>query len=86
MEQGNLFILQLNKGMHSAYASVNMAVAMVKEKLITEREAIVRLNAKQLDYYMKPQLNLLNRKLLFYFPYYPLIAAYTFLLKRILAM
>ncbi len=63
MEQGNLYILQLNKGKHSAFASVNIVVAMVKEKLITEREAIMRLDAKQLDYYLKPQLAKENSKI-----------------------
>lgn len=40
-----------------------MAVAMVKEKLITEREAILRLDPKQMDALLHPMVDPLFRKL-----------------------
>jgi hypothetical protein len=37
VENGVLFILQTRRGKRTALASVRIAVAMVQEKLITER-------------------------------------------------
>ncbi|RYH25265.1 hypothetical protein EON65_15680 [archaeon] len=41
----------------SAFAAVKIANDMVKEKLITEREALLQLNAVQLTHFLYPTLD-----------------------------
>lgn len=48
IENGKLFILQTRNGKRSPYAGIKMAVAMVKEKLISKEEAIMRINPKDI--------------------------------------
>jgi pyruvate,orthophosphate dikinase len=63
VENGILHILQTRTAKRSAPAAIAMAVAMVKEKLITEREAILRLDPKQMDALLHPMVDPLFRKL-----------------------
>ena len=48
VQDGKLFILGATTGKRSAIASVKIATDMVRENLITEREALLRQNPKQL--------------------------------------
>jgi pyruvate,orthophosphate dikinase len=54
IEQGKLYMLQTRSGKRTAAASVKTAVDMVKEKLITEREAVLRVDPKALDQLLHP--------------------------------
>ncbi|MCW5827894.1 MAG: pyruvate, phosphate dikinase [Deltaproteobacteria bacterium] len=49
IEHGRLFMLQTRNGKRTAQAAIRMAVDMVKEKLITPQEAILRVKPEQLD-------------------------------------
>jgi pyruvate,orthophosphate dikinase len=57
VENGQLFILQTRNAKRTAIASVKIAVSMVKEKLITEREALKRIDASQMDYFLHPMID-----------------------------
>lgn len=54
VENGALFILETRRGKRTAVASVQMAVAMVMESVIYEREALLRINPRQMDYFCLP--------------------------------
>ncbi|HCX65173.1 MAG TPA: pyruvate, phosphate dikinase, partial [Eubacteriaceae bacterium] len=54
IEKENLYILQTRNGKRTAPAALKVAVDMVKEGLITEEEAILRVEAKQLDQLLHP--------------------------------
>ncbi|MEJ8554350.1 pyruvate, phosphate dikinase [Tepidibacter sp. Z1-5] len=54
IENENLYILQTRNGKRTAKAAINIAVDMVSEKLITKQEAIMRIDAKQLDQLLHP--------------------------------
>jgi hypothetical protein len=59
IENGKLFILSTQTADLSAVASVNIAVSMVKqEKVLTEREALMRINAYKMDYFTHPTVDL----------------------------
>ncbi|MCY7362084.1 MAG: pyruvate, phosphate dikinase, partial [Ignavibacteria bacterium] len=49
-----LYMLQCRVGKRTGYASVKMAVDMVKEKLIKEKEAIMRVDPEQLNQLLRP--------------------------------
>lgn len=57
VENGVLFILETRTAQKSAQASVTAAVCMVKERIITEREALLRLDANQMDYFLHPVID-----------------------------
>lgn len=57
MENGNLFILETRHGRRSAFAAAKIASDMVYEKIITEREALLHLNADQLTHFLFPTLD-----------------------------
>lgn len=57
VENGVLFILQTRRGKRTAMASVKIAVAMVEEKLITERDALMRIDAYQMDFFLHPMID-----------------------------
>jgi pyruvate,orthophosphate dikinase len=48
-EEGKLYILQTRSGKRSPQAAFQMAADMVKEKLITEKEALLRLSASDIE-------------------------------------
>jgi len=57
IENGKLYILQTRNGKRTASAALKVAVDLVEEKLITEKEALLRIDAKQLDQLLHPKFN-----------------------------
>ncbi len=57
IEKGNLFMLQTRTGKRTAAAAVRIAVEMVKEKLITKEEALMRVEPAQLDQLLHPVID-----------------------------
>eukprot|EP00600_Ochromonadales_sp_CCMP1393_P008438 CAMPEP_0174954150 /NCGR_PEP_ID=MMETSP0004_2-20121128/265_1 /TAXON_ID=420556 /ORGANISM="Ochromonas sp., Strain CCMP1393" /LENGTH=988 /DNA_ID=CAMNT_0016201933 /DNA_START=1859 /DNA_END=4825 /DNA_ORIENTATION=- len=57
VENGTLFILQTRTGKRTARAAVHIAAAMVRERLITEREALLRINPSQMDFFLHPMID-----------------------------
>jgi pyruvate,orthophosphate dikinase len=57
VEQGRLFMLQTRVGKRTAAAALRMAVEMVNEGLIDEREAVLRVQPAQLDQLLHPQFD-----------------------------
>ena len=58
IEDAHLYILQTRNGKRTGKAAVKIAVDMVKEGLITEQEAIMRINSDQLDQLLHKQFDL----------------------------
>ncbi len=56
VEDGKLYLLQTRTGKRTAKAAVKIAVDMVKEKLISKEEAIMRVSPKQLDQLLHPMI------------------------------
>ena len=56
VEQGTLYMLQTRNGKRTAQAALKMAVDMCREKLITETEAVLRLDPAQLDQLLHPTI------------------------------
>lgn len=54
IEQGKLYILQTRTGKRTAAAAVQIAVDMMNEGLITEEEAVLRVDPLQLDQLLHP--------------------------------
>ena len=54
VQQNKLWMLQTRSGKRTAAAAVKIAVDMVKEKLITQKEAILRVEPDQLDQLLHP--------------------------------
>jgi len=54
IERGKLYMLQTRSGKRTAAAAVKIATDMIKEKLITEKEAIMRVDPKALDQLLHP--------------------------------
>ena len=54
IEKGRLFMLQCRVGKRNGPAAVRMAVDMVKEKLITKEDAVMRVTPAQLDELLHP--------------------------------
>lgn len=57
VQDGHIFLLQSGSATRSPKANVMFAVQMVNEGLITERDALLRVNALQMDYFMKPEVD-----------------------------
>ncbi|HUF49985.1 MAG TPA: pyruvate, phosphate dikinase [Longimicrobiales bacterium] len=57
VERGRLYLLQTRTGKRTARAAVRIAVAMVREELIDEAEAVRRIDPKQLDQLLHPRLD-----------------------------
>ncbi len=57
VENRKLFMLQTRTGKRTAFAAVKIAVDMVKEGLITEEEALMRLAPAQIDQLLHPILD-----------------------------
>ena len=57
VQQGKLYMLQTRSGKRTAAAAVRIAVEMVREGLITEAEAINRVDPAQLDQLLHPRLD-----------------------------
>ncbi|MDG2125348.1 MAG: pyruvate, phosphate dikinase [Verrucomicrobiales bacterium] len=54
IEQGKLWMLQTRNGKRTGFAAVNIALDMVKERLITKEEAILRIPADDLSHLLSP--------------------------------
>ncbi|MCD6227228.1 pyruvate, phosphate dikinase, partial [Candidatus Micrarchaeota archaeon] len=57
IQNGKLYLLQTRTGKRTANAAVKVAVDMVKEGLITKEEAVMRIDPKQLDQLLHPQID-----------------------------
>ncbi|MHB1025357.1 MAG: pyruvate, phosphate dikinase [Desulfobacteria bacterium] len=57
IESDTLFMLQTRNGKRTAAAAVKIAVDMVKEKLITKEEALLRLEPWQIDQLLHPVID-----------------------------
>jgi len=57
IEQGKLWLLQTRDGKRTAQAEVRIAVDMVDEGLITNKEAVLRVSPSQVDFFLHPQLD-----------------------------
>jgi pyruvate,orthophosphate dikinase len=57
IEQGRLFLLQTRVGKRTAAAALRIAVEMVNEGLIDQREAVLRVDPAQLDQLLHPQFD-----------------------------
>ncbi len=56
VEDGRLYMLQTRSGKRTAAAAVRIAVDMVAEGLITERDALLRIDPAQLDQLLHPRI------------------------------
>ncbi|HSA95806.1 MAG TPA: pyruvate, phosphate dikinase, partial [Acidobacteriota bacterium] len=54
IQQGRLYMLQCRVGKRTAFAAIKIAVDMVGEKLISEKEAISRIESDQLNQLLRP--------------------------------
>lgn len=54
IQQGKLWMLQCRVGKRTGFAAIKMAVDMVKEKLISKEEAILRIEPNQLNQLLRP--------------------------------
>ena len=57
VENNILWMLQTRSGKRTAKAAIKIAVDMVKEKLITKKEAILRIDPNSIDTLLHPTLN-----------------------------
>ncbi|MGZ3694152.1 MAG: pyruvate, phosphate dikinase, partial [Bdellovibrionota bacterium] len=57
IQKGKLFMLQTRNGKRTAAAAVAIAVDMVKENLISKKEAVMRVTPEQLDHFLHPRLD-----------------------------
>ncbi|HXF81460.1 MAG TPA: pyruvate, phosphate dikinase [bacterium] len=57
IENGTLYLLQTRAGKRTAPAAVKIAVDMVKEKLITKEEAVLRVEPASLEQLLHPRLD-----------------------------
>jgi len=55
VEKGKLWMLQTRDGKRTAQAAVRIAVDMVKEGLISKKEAVKRITPEQIDFFLHPQ-------------------------------
>ncbi len=57
IEKGKLYMLQTRNGKRTAAAALKIAVDLVDEGMITEEEAVLRVDPKQLDALLHPQFD-----------------------------
>ena len=62
IQESRLFILQTRDGKRTATAAIRIAVEMVKEDLLTEKEALLKVNPNQLDQLLHKQLDPVAKK------------------------
>lgn len=56
IEKGKLFLLQTRNGKRTAQAAIRIACDMVEEGLLTREEALLKIDAKQLNQLLHPQI------------------------------
>ena len=57
IEKGKLYMLQTRNGKRTAKAALKIAVDLVHEKMISEKEALLMIDPKQLDALLHPQFD-----------------------------
>ena len=57
IENGKLYFLQTRNGKRTATAALQIAVDLVKEGMITEKEAVLRVEPNQLDQLLHPNFD-----------------------------
>jgi len=57
IQEGRFFILQTRSGKRTGRASIKIAVDMVKEKLITEKEALLRVSPEHVEAFLHPMVD-----------------------------
>ncbi len=57
IEQGKLYMLQTRNGKRTAAAAIKIACDLIDEGMITEKEAIMQIDAKSLDMLLHPQFD-----------------------------
>jgi len=57
IEEGKLYFLQTRNGKRTAQAALKIAVDLVKEKMITKEEALLKVDPKQLDQLLHPNFD-----------------------------
>jgi pyruvate,orthophosphate dikinase len=62
IQQGKLFMLQCRVGKRTAFAAIKIAVDMVDEKLITDKEALKRIEPDQLNQLLRPVFDLKEKE------------------------
>ncbi len=58
IQQNKLYMLQCRVGKRTAFAAIKIAVDMVDEKLITDKEALQRIDPEQLNQLLRPVFDL----------------------------
>jgi len=56
VEAGVLYIIDTRTAKRSARAAVCVAASMVRERMITEREALQRIEPNNMDFYLHPMI------------------------------
>jgi len=62
IQQGKLYMLQCRVGKRTAFAAIKIAVDMVGEKLISEKEALSRIEPDQLNQLLRPIFDLKEKE------------------------
>jgi pyruvate,orthophosphate dikinase len=62
IQQGKLYMLQCRVGKRTSFAEIRIAVDMVKEKLISDREALLRIQPDQLNQLLRPIFDLKGKE------------------------
>lgn len=62
IQEGKLYILQTRNGKRTAAAAVRIAVELVKEGLLTQDQAVLRVDPKQLDQLLHPTFDPKEKK------------------------
>jgi pyruvate,orthophosphate dikinase len=62
IQQGKLYMLQCRSGKRTAFAAIRIAVDMVEEKLITDKEALKRIDPEQLNQLLRPVFDLKEKE------------------------
>ncbi len=57
VENGKLYMLQCRNGKRTAYAAIKIACDLIDEGMITEKEALMQIDAKSLDMLLHPQFD-----------------------------
>jgi pyruvate,orthophosphate dikinase len=62
IEEGKLWMLQTRDAKRTAQAAVRIAVELATEKLITRKEAVLRVKPEQVDFFLHPQFSPAEKK------------------------
>lgn len=62
IQQGKLWMLQCRVGKRTGFAAIKMAVDMVRQKLITKEEALMRIEPNQLNQLLRPIFDLKEKQ------------------------